>query len=95
VPGDLEPLTIRIDRRLDVATAREVAERVRVAARERDVVIEFSLRVQCELVALSFLADVIEQRGSPVFVRGLSGHDVRILEYLGVSLPSSPDPEFG
>lgn len=93
MPNRLEPLIIRIDRRLDAAAARDVAERVRSAAHDRSVVIEFGPRVQCELVALSLLADVMEQRGPPVLVRGLSGHDMRILEYLGVSFPDSPEPE--
>lgn len=93
MPDGFEPLTIRIDRYLDVATAREVAERVRFLARERKVVIEFGPPVECDLVALSLLAEAIDQSGSPVFVRGLSGHDMRILEYLGVSFPNSPEPE--
>lgn len=93
MPTCLEPLIVRIDGRLDAATGRDVVEQVRSAARDRSVVIEFGPRVQCELVALSVLADVMEQRGFPVLIRGLSGHDKRILEYLGVSFPDSPEPE--
>jgi hypothetical protein len=60
-------------------------------AGDRAVVIELAPRVECDLVALSFIAQAIERRGVPVSMRGLSGHDMRILRYLGLSFPSPPD----
>ena len=89
--SDTEPLIIRIDRRLDVPTAAGVVERFRSAARERELVLEFAPTVECDMVALSFIAEAIARRGIPVSVRGLSGHDFRILRYLGMPLPGGPE----
>lgn len=72
--GRIEALIIRIDRRLDVATAAAVVERLRFAGREREVIIEFAPSVECDMVALSFIAEAIVRRGVSVPVRGLSGH---------------------
>ncbi len=90
MPDGTEPLIIRIDR-LDVATAAVVVERLRFAGREREVVIEFAPSVNCDMVPLSFIAAAIARRGVPVSLRGLSGHGVRILRYLGVSLAGDPE----
>ena len=83
------PLTIRIDGRLDICAAGAVVERLRQAPSDRDVVIELGPTTQCDLVALSYLAEAIERRPGPVAVRGLSGYDTRILQYLGVELAGS------
>ena len=91
MPESTEPLIIRIDGRLDVPTARAVVERLRFASQEREVVVEFAPSVECDMVALSYVAVAIARRGIPVSVRGLSGHDLRILRYLGVSLPGEPE----
>lgn len=89
---DDDPLTIRIDQQLDAPTASAVVERVRLAAPGRAVILDVGPGVECELFALSLLAEVLEQRGASVHVRGLAAHDLRILEYLGVRLPR-PAPE--
>jgi hypothetical protein len=88
------PLIIRIEGVLDLGAASHAIRQLRSAGGEREVILEFGAGAQCDLVALSLLADEITHQGSPVSVRGLSGHDVRILEYLGVPLPrrSVTDP---
>lgn len=83
-------LTIRIDGVLDICTAARVVERLRLAREGIEVVIDLAPSVQCDLVALSYIAEAIGRRATPVSVRGLSGHDTRILQYLGVELPVSP-----
>jgi hypothetical protein len=83
-------LTIRIEGRVDICTAATVVERLRLAREDLEVVIDLAPSVQCDLVALSYIAEAIERRAAPVSVRGLSGHDMRILQYLGVELPDSP-----
>ena len=83
-------LTIRIDGRLDIGTASSVVERLRLAPPDVEVVIELAPSVQCDLVALSYIAEAIERRATSVTVHGLSVHDIRILQYLGFDLPISP-----
>lgn len=83
-----EPLILRVDGLLDLEHARKIVRRLQSALVGVEVVIEFSPRVQCALVPLSLIAEAIARRGSPVAVRGLSQHDIRILRYLGVTLPS-------
>lgn len=83
------PLTIRISGRLDICAAGSVAERLRQAPPDQEVVIDVAPSAQCDLVAWSCIAEAIERRSAPVRVHGLSGHDARILQYLGVELPSS------
>ncbi len=90
--GRPEPLIIRIDGVLDIPAASDAIRRLRCAGSEREVIIEFGAGARCDVVALSLVAEAIASRASPVFVRGLSGHDVRILEYLGVSLTRDPSP---
>ena len=79
-------LTIRIEGRLDIFTAASVVERLRLAPEDVEVVIDLAPSVQCDPVALSYIAEAIERRAAPVAVRGVSGHDMRILLYLGVDL---------
>ena len=86
-----QPLIIRIDGFLDVSTAADVVRRLVETGRERAVLIEFGARAKCDLIALSFVAEAISRRGTPVSVHGLSGHDLRILRYLGVSFPVEPE----
>ena len=83
------PLTIRIDGRLDICTALNVVERLRQARESREVVIDIAPSAQCDAVALSYIAEALERFSASVRVRGLSGHDARILEYLGVEFPVS------
>ena len=87
------PITIRIVGRLDIAAASNVVERLRQAPDDQEVTVELGPGVQCDLVALSYIAEAIERRFSPVSVHGFSGHDMRILQYLGVELPVSPERE--
>jgi len=86
------PLILRVDGLLDLEHAHEVVRRLQSAPTGAEVVIEFSPWFQCGLVPLSLVAEAITSRGSPVEVRGLSQHDVRILRYLGVAFPSKDDP---
>lgn len=81
------PIKIRIDGRLDICLAGAVVERLREEEGGREVLIELGPGVQCDLVALSYIAEAIERRSAPVTVHGLSGHDLKILQYLGVELP--------
>ena len=85
-----QPQIIGILGFLDAATAADVVHRLRRVDPERAVVIEFAAGTKCDLVALSLVAEEIARLPVPVSVRGLSGHDFRILRYLGVSLPSEP-----
>jgi hypothetical protein len=87
-----EPLILRVDGLLDLEHAREIVRRLQSAPDDVEVVIEFSPRIQCAVVPLSLVAEAIAHRGSPVAVRGLSHHDIRILRYLGVTLPSKDEP---
>jgi hypothetical protein len=91
--GATEPLIFRVDGVLDLLAASDAVRLLRWAGREREVILEFGPGVQCDLVALSLVADAIARRAAPVSVRGLSAHDLRILEYLGVSLRRNPVPE--
>jgi hypothetical protein len=84
------PFTIRVEGHLDICAAGKVVERLRLAPDDREVTIDLAPRAQCDLVALSYIAEAIERRSGRTFVRGLSGHDTRILEYLGVELPAGP-----
>jgi hypothetical protein len=84
------PVTIRVDGRLDIWAAGRIVERLRNAPADSEVLIDVGPGAQCEVVALSYIAEAMERRlTAPVRVRGLSGHDARILAYLGVELPSS------
>lgn len=87
-----QPQIIVISGFLDAAAAAAVVQELRRADHpERSVVIEFGARAKCDLVALSSMAEAISRLAVRVTVRGLSGHDVRILRYLGVSLPGEPE----
>lgn len=81
------PFTIWIDGLLDICVAGSVAERLRTVRDDREIVIEFGPTAHCDLVGLSYLAETLERRSSPVRVCGLSVHDLRILRYLAVELP--------
>jgi hypothetical protein len=85
--------TIRVEGHLDSCAAGNVVERLRQAPDDCEVTIDLGPRVRCDLVALSSIAEAIERRSGRTFLRGLSGHDLRILEYLGVELPAAPEDE--
>jgi hypothetical protein len=87
MPRGDEPLTIRIDGALDIGVARGIVERLSQTPQDREVVIELGPGTRCNPVALARIAKATEGRLVPIPVRGLSGHDERILQYLGVDLP--------
>jgi hypothetical protein len=88
MPDATKALVIRIDGLLDVATAQDVICRLRRAGPECDAAIEFGTRAECDVVALSMLAEAIGCPGFRVSLRGLAEHEHRILRYLGVALPA-------
>jgi hypothetical protein len=89
----LQQFVIRVEALRELAQARDIVRRIRLAPPSTEVVLEFDPYAPYQLVPLSIVAEAIESLGTRVTVTGLSRQDTRILRYLGVSLPSKDDSE--
>jgi hypothetical protein len=81
-------VVLHVAEMLDLGHAHAIIRQILSAPADASIVIEFGSLAQCRLTALSLLAEAIGRRGGPVSVRGLARHDIRILRYLGISLPT-------
>ena len=88
-----EQIIIRVEGLPDVASAAAVVSRLGGADPAALVRIVFGAKADCHLVPLALVGDAITRRGTPVQIEGLSQHHLRVLRYLGVTMPDGAGAE--
>ena len=82
-------LLLRLKGRFDRAAAAALVRRLERAG-PRPVLLDFAGAERVEDSSLFVLAEALRGRGALVALSGLSGHALRVLEYLGAADHASP-----
>jgi hypothetical protein len=87
-------IDVRAEETLDLAAACRIAQQLREAP-WAEASIDFTATKNFDAFALSVVAQSLAERAGSVSMLGLSQHEVRLLQYLGVHLTahSLGDPD--
>jgi ABC-type transporter Mla MlaB component len=86
MPGTTLKLRFSFERAFRLEDAKRAAGQLEGAAQDSEVLLDLSRCAQVDSTGVALLSRAVARRGGSFQALGLTRHDLRILQYLGVSL---------